>query len=689
MNTNFRLDGDGSAEAILGQMLDGFWVTSRPSGQIIEVNQAMCQMLGYTREEILNLRVADIEANDSPEDIQRRIEQIVQDGSAYFQSRFRRKDGVVLDVEVSINYFKGKDVFFGFHRDITRHKRAEESIQQKNRSLVALLEISQGLTRSLNLGMVLQSIVDGATNLKELDSGAIYLLRGDELYLGATTPALPPGFPEALRHAPLADHPHIQQAVSTGRVIHLPDTWTAQLSPAEKMVVERRGLRSLLYVPLMIEKRAVGTLILGTGGERLRTFSNEEVDLYRTLAAQAALAIENSHLYEESRGYAAELEKDIFERKKAEEALHVAKSRLETIIGVSPLAIILADLDDHIQLWNPAAENIFGWRSEDVLGKPNPIIPDSLHDEYSQLNRRVLSGNPTINREVVRKRQDGTLIDVSVSSASIYDVSGNLAGRMAIIADITERKQAEKEVHRLNEELEQRVQERTAQLEEANRELEAFSYSISHDLRAPLRAISGYSQIISDEYRELLPEQARSMFKNIITNISRMDQLIDDLLRFSRLSRHSMKREVIDMKNLVEIAFASLENEQKDRNVEVALADLPPCQGDASLLRQVWLNLVSNALKYTRQREIARIEIGCETGADSQTVYYIKDNGIGFDMQNAGKLFGVFQRLDSAIPFEGTGVGLALVQRIIRRHGGRVWAEAEIDKGATFYFTLG
>jgi PAS domain S-box-containing protein len=681
-------DRQEQAELILGQMLDGFWAINRPDGRIVDVNNAICRMLGYTRDELLKMSVADVVAIDSALAIETRMFQIIKDGSAHFESLFRCKDGSLIDVEVGVKYLQNEEQFFCFHRDITERKRSEQAIRQKNRGLVALLATSQELTKTLDLSIVLQAIVDSATNLVSLDSGAIYLIKDEALYLGATTPPLPPEFPEVFRHAPLADHPHIARAVSTRGIIHLSDTHTAHLSQAERNVSEARGLRSLLYIPLLIEERAVGTLILGTSGDRLAVFTQDEVDLYRIFAGQAALAIENARLYEESRRYAAELENDILERRQAQEALHAAKSKLETIIRVSPLAIMLVDLDDHIQLWNPAAEKIFGWKSDEVLGKPNPIIPPNYKDEYDRLNKQILGGNPTSNRESVRMRKDGSLIDLNVSSAPIYDLSGKLAGRMAIVADITERKQAENEIRRLNEELEARVTERTAQLEEANKELEAFSYSVSHDLRAPLRAIAGYSAIIRDDFGDKLPDDAQRMFGNIIANIARMNQLIEDLLHFSRLIRHPIKKELADMRGMVESAIATLESEQKNRQVNITLHDLPSCQGDTHLLTQVWLNLVSNALKYTRQRENVIIEIGSKIGPDNQPIYYIADNGVGFDMKYAGKLFGVFERLHTDSAFEGTGVGLALVQRIIHRHGGQVWAESEIDRGATFFFTV-
>ncbi|MGH8544697.1 MAG: sensor histidine kinase, partial [Gammaproteobacteria bacterium] len=252
-----------------------------------------------------------------------------------------------------------------------------------------------------------------------------------------------------------------------------------------------------------------------------------------------------------------------------------------------------------------------------------------------------------------------------------------------ILRFITERRQTEREVKRLNRDLTRR----SLEAEAANKELEAFSYSVSHDLRAPLRAIDGFSRILLDEHASTLSAEAQRFLGLVRENAVNMGRLIDDLLTFSRLSRQPLKKQSVVMADLARQVLDELKHEQNGRRADVAFADLPPCHGDPRSLKQVFVNLLSNAFKYTRKREIARIEVGYER-TNGEDAYFVKDNGVGFDMRYSDKLFGVFQRLHRAEEYEGTGVGLAIVQRVIHRHGGRIWAEASPDKGATFYFTV-
>ena len=273
------------------------------------------------------------------------------------------------------------------------------------------------------------------------------------------------------------------------------------------------------------------------------------------------------------------------------------------------------------------------------------------------------------------------------------DEIGRLAGEFNLMAGSIKNMRAQ-------------ILQRTAQLESANKELEAFSYSISHDLRAPLRAMDGFSRILLEEHASQLPTEARRYLGLVRDNAQQMGRLLEDLLAFSRLSRLPLNKQTVSPAGIVQKVLAELRLGQEQRKVEVTLGDLPDCQADPALLKQVWINLLSNAFKFTSKCEAARIEIGAISDFKSQisdssphpskseilnlksAIYYVRDNGVGFDMQYAGKLFGVFQRLHRAVDFEGTGVGLTIVQRIVNRHGGRIWAEAEVDKGATFYFTI-
>jgi len=284
------------------------------------------------------------------------------------------------------------------------------------------------------------------------------------------------------------------------------------------------------------------------------------------------------------------------------------------------------------------------------------------------------------NRELAEARDELTKLNEQLEGKVLERTA-------ALAAEVGERKRAETEVRKLNEELELRVRERTVELEAANRELEAFSYSVSHDLRSPLRAVGAFSKELRQEFSHHLPAEAQELLSRVISNAQRMTQLIDDLLHFFRLNRQPLSKQPVAILPIVQHLLEELRREHKKRSLEIRLGDLPDSIGDRSLLTQVFANLLSNAFKFTRHTDKAVIEIGY-IYQEGEGAYFVRDNGAGFDMQYAGKLFGVFQRLHRQDEFEGTGVGLSIVQRIIQRHGGRAWAQGELGKGATFFFTL-
>jgi PAS domain S-box-containing protein len=393
---------------------------------------------------------------------------------------------------------------------------------------------------------------------------------------------------------------------------------------------------------------------------------------------------------------------DITELKHAEHELEAALTFLRAILESANYAIIATDTQGIIRTFNPAAEMLLGYGAEEVIGKATPELfhaPEELAARAALLENRygepIGSGFDVLiavarrqrleESERIFVRKDGGRVPVSLSITAIRGAQGAITGYLGIAADISARKESDAAIEQLNRTLERRA----AELEAVNRELESFSYSVSHDLRAPLRSIDGFSQVLLEDYADRLDDEGRDSLRRVRAASQRMAQLIDDLLILSRLSRAELRRETVDLSAIARSVAADLRALEPQRAVEFVIQDGVIAHGDARLLRAVLENLLGNAWKYTSRHPHARIEFGSEQRADGARVYYVRDDGAGFDMAHAGKLFGAFQRLHTAAEFSGTGVGLSIVQRIVHRHGGEVWAEGAPEAGATFRFVLG
>jgi PAS domain S-box-containing protein len=370
---------------------------------------------------------------------------------------------------------------------------------------------------------------------------------------------------------------------------------------------------------------------------------------------------------------------DITEHQQAQEALRASEERFRAVAATANDAIISADSRGAITYFNPGAERILGYSAAEVNGQPLTVLMPERYQEAHRagLARYLATGVARVvgkTVELVGRRKDGTEFPLEISIAS-WRREGDVAFT-AIIRDITERRQAEETLRRY-----------ATQLESANAELDAFAYSVSHDLRAPLRSIDGFSQALLEDCADRLDATGQDFLRRVRTASQRMAELIDDLLNLSRVTRAQMQPAPVDLSALARAIATDLAARDPSRQIEFVIAPKAGVHADPGLMRVALQNLLDNAWKFTRKRPQARIEFGV-TAHDGKPSYFVRDNGAGFDMTYAAKLFGAFQRLHSTSDFEGTGIGLATVQRVVRRHGGRVWAEGVVDGGATFYFTL-
>ena len=452
---------------------------------------------------------------------------------------------------------------------------------------------------------------------------------------------------------------------------------TVQLLPkpntSEGHLHETVGAKLMFLVPIVTAERDWGLLVVFMRYGSL--FIDDDLNILALLAQQNATLLENSLLMDQLRAHSQRLEKVVEER--------------TALLESAPDAMIIVNGQAKIERVNAQTEKVFGYTRDELLGQPiEMLMPETFRSRH-RAHRDGYIAEPRVRAmgvglELFALRKDGSQFPVEVSLSPIQTDDGIAV--ISAVRDITDRKRLE-EIHNLNVELERRVRERTAQLEAINKELESFSYSVSHDLRAPLRTLDGFSQALLEDYADKLDETGQNLLNRIRAASQRMGQLIDDLLQLSRLSRSEMRITEVNLSEMAQEILNELQEQNPTREVKSIVADGLVVRGDLRLLRVALSNLLGNAWKFTSKQPEACIEFGV-TERDGKPVYFVRDNGAGFDMAYAGKLFGAFQRLHRMNEFEGTGIGLATVQRVLLRHGGSIWAEAAVNEGATFYFTL-
>ena len=609
-------------------------ITRLTDGCIIDANAACERLFGYTREELIGHTTRELQTWG---DIDQRggvIQRLLERGSVRdFETRFRTKSGQIGELLASAELIElaGERYMLALMHDVTARKRAEADLDKE-----------RGFLRTL-----LRTIPD---MVWMKDPAGVYLACNVafERFMGHTEA-------DVLGHTDydlLADAAAAEFLRQKDREAVAAGGPTVNREWAVNAEDGRRTMLETIKTPMCdAEGRLLG--VLGIARDT-------------TLAYQARETLR--------------------ERVVVQERLEKIAATIPGVIGSFRLR---PDGTFCLPYASPALTQIFDLRPEDLTEDASAITARIHPDDVARVGATIAESARTLTPcryeyRVRDRQQDAIWLEARFVPEREADGSVLWHG---ILIDITERKRAEEEIRRLNDALEDRVRERTAQLEAANAELEAFSYSVSHDLRAPLRAVHGFSQALVEDCAPQLPELGRHYVQTIQKGAQRMQELIDNLLSFSRLTRQPLSRRQVDTAALVREVLDELRMQQEGRVLEIHVEDLPPCRGDVALLRQVWVNLLSNALKYTRGRTPAIVEVGCTRQGD-ETVFFVRDNGAGFDMQYAGKLFGVFQRLHRAEEFEGTGVGLATAQRIVHRHGGRIWADAEVNRGATFYFTL-
>jgi len=639
-------------------------ITRLADGLVIDVNETWVRMWGYRREEIVG-RSARFMWN-TPEAALRFVRELREKGAVRnWEQDFRNKEGKTFTTELwsRVLKFGGEEVVVSTLVDITARRIAEEELRTHQAILEETGRIAKVGGWSFDPATGEGTWTDEVARIHDLDPASVTSRDiGLSFYVEKSRPLIEWAVKAAVEHGTPYD---LELEMISAKGVH---KWVRTIGHPELRdgrVVRVRGS----FQDITERKRTERQLLLQAAVGRVLSAAKTREEASQGIL-QAICGSENFQ-------FGA-----IWSPDEAGERLRCDALWQEPRLALAELAEATWPLTFTRGVDLPGTV----WERQQVWGFPE------VAQEPNYLRREVaarcgfhsaLAFPIMVEREVVGV-VDFLARDVRERDVRIEAVFETLGRQIGLFF---QRCQAEERVHTLNAELERRVIERTTELAAANRELEAFSYSVSHDLRAPLRAVDGFSQALVEDYGPKLEPEAQRYLATIRGGAQRMGQLIDDLLTFSRLSRQPLDRRTVSMTELVSAVLAELEHARAGRDLAVHVATMCAAEGDPSLLRQVWLNLIANAFKYTSRRAAAVVEIGC-LRQNEACVYFVRDNGAGFDMRYADKLFGVFQRLHRAEDYEGTGVGLAIVHRVVQRHGGRVWAEAAVDKGATFYFSL-
>jgi PAS domain S-box-containing protein len=631
-------------------------------GTITYVNEKFCTISKYSREELIGQNHRILNSGHHLEKFFQQMYHTIANGKVWHgEIKNRAKDGSIYWVDTTVVPFmsaEGKPhQYVAIRADVTERKQAEDAVKESlATSKAALKELADQKFALDQHAIVAITDVQGTITYVNDKFCAISKYSKDEL-IGQNHRIL------NSRHHAKEFFQQMYHAIANGMV------WHGEIK-------NRAKDGSIYWVDT--------TIVPFMANGKPRQYVAIRADITeRKLAAEA--------LSEQALELASKAE----ELRHSRQALEAQTLTLQSVLDSMAEGLVAADEQGKFLIWNLAAEKIVGRGPADLLTEEwsehyGNYLPDGVTlvpTEQLPLVRAI-HGETSTSEIFLRnpKVAEGTWIEVR--GAPLKDQDGTVRGGVVAFRDITQRKADEREIQKLNDGLEERVFQRTAQLEEANRELEAFTYSVSHDLRAPLRHMNGFTKILVEDFGPSLPADAQRYLQRVEQSALRMGLLVDELLNLTHVGRQSLAVQVTGLGSIVKDVQSLLEPETEGRKVEWKIGDLPYVECDPTLVRLVFQNLIGNALKYSRPRSPAVIEIG-QTEKDGQLVIFVRDNGVGFSMKYADKLFGVFQRLHRPEDFEGTGVGLATVQRIVQKHGGRVWTEAELDKGATFYFTLG